>query len=77
MNRAREAEATLARAQAGLADAIRQGIADQAAAQAAAEANPDLPPPVPPPDPIPGWRNLIEEAERERDLAARRRYIAA
>ena len=27
---------------------------------------------MPPPDPVPVWRNLLEDAQRERDQAARR-----
>jgi hypothetical protein len=71
VNRARDAEAALARAHQGAEDAARQAAADKAAADAFAEANPGVTPPPPAASWGPNWQGMIEEAEQERAAAAR------
>jgi hypothetical protein len=71
VNRAREAEATLARARLGAEEAAHQAAADKAAADAFAQANPGITPPAPPAYWGPNWNGIVEEAERERADAAR------
>lgn len=71
VNRAREADASLAKGRLGADEATRQAVADQAAADAWAKENPGATLPPPPAYWGPNWDALIEEAEQARREAAR------